>query len=452
MLLDHTDPRPHVVIVGGGFGGLEAARALKGAAVRVTLVDRYNHHLFQPLLYQVATAGLNPADIAAPIRGILRRQKNLQVLLAEVRSVDVPRRRLVTDQGELPYDHLILACGATHSYFGHDEWADAAPGLKTITDAVEIRHRVLWAFEAAEQEAVPERRQAMQTFVVVGGGPTGVEMAGTLAELARHTLKRDFRVVDPRASRVVLFEAGPTLLSAFPEDLREDARRRLERLGAEVRLGAPVTEITREGLRVGGEWVAANTVLWAAGVAASPLGRSLGVPLDRAGRVKVSPDLTIPGAPEVSVVGDMAAFEQDGKLVPGVAPAAMQEGRHAARNVLRRLKGAEPLPFRYVDKGSMATIGRAAGVADLGWLKLTGLLGWLAWLFVHLIFLIGFRNRAIVLFQWIWAYGTFQRGARLITVSVDNLRRGELRPEPDVPQAAPVDLPARGGIESARTS
>ncbi len=444
--------RPHVVIVGGGFGGLEAARALRRAPVRVTLVDRYNHHLFQPLLYQVATAGLNPADIAAPIRGILRRQKNLHVLLAEVQSVDVAGRRVLLDTGELAYDHLILACGATHSYFGHDEWAEAAPGLKTITDAVEIRNRVLWAFEAAEQETDPERRRAWQTLVVVGGGPTGVEMAGTLAELARHTLKRDFREIDPRASRVLLFEAGPSLLAAFPPDLRDDAKRRLESLGVEVRLGSPVTEITREGLRVGGEWLAARTICWAAGVAASPVGRSLGAPLDRAGRVQVNPDLTVPGAPEVSVVGDMAAVEHEGKLVPGVAPAAMQEGRHAAKNVLRRLKGAEPLPFRYVDKGSMATIGRAAGVADLGRLKLTGLLGWLAWLFVHLIFLIGFRNRLIVLFQWVWAYATYQRGARLINVQVDHLRRGDLRPEPELPSPGLQDLPATGGIEKARTS
>lgn len=448
-----SDGRPHVVIVGGGFGGLEAARALARAPVRVTLVDRFNHHLFQPLLYQVATAGLNPADIAAPIRGILRRQKNLQVLLAEVRAVDAPGRRLRLDQGELAYDHLLLACGATHSYFGHDEWADAAPGLKTITDAVEIRHRVLWAFEAAEQEADPARRAAWQTFVVVGGGPTGVELAGTLAELARHTLKRDFREVDPHASRVLLFEAGPSLLSAFPPALRDDARLRLERLGAEVRTGAPVTEITREGLRVAGEWVPTRTVVWAAGVAASPLGRSLGAPLDRAGRVQVNPDLTVPGWPEVSVVGDMAALQQDGKPVPGVAPAAMQEGRHAARNVVRRLRGQAPLPFRYVDKGSMATIGRAAGVAVLGRLELKGLLGWLAWLFVHLIFLIGFRSRVLVLFQWVWAYWTFQRGARLITVDVYNLRRGELRPAPDVPAPAPVDLPREGGgIGQARPS
>ncbi|MCO5165809.1 MAG: NAD(P)/FAD-dependent oxidoreductase [Planctomycetes bacterium] len=447
-----SDERPHVVIVGGGFGGLEAARALRGAPVRITLVDRQNHHLFQPLLYQVATAGLNPADIAAPIRGILRRQKNVLMLLAEVRRVDPAARRLVLDRTELTYDFLILACGATHSYFGHDEWAAVAPGLKTITDAAEVRHRVLWAFEAAEQEDDPARRAAWQTFAVVGGGPTGVELAGALAELARHTLRRDFRRFDPRTSRIVLLEAGPALLPAFPPDLREDARQRLERLGVEVRLGSAVSDITRDGVRVGDDWLAARTVLWAAGVAASPLGRTLGAPLDRAGRVRVNPDLTLPDHPEVVVVGDMAALEQDGKPVPGVAPAAMQMGRHAATNVRRALRGLAPLPFRYKDKGSMATIGRAAGVADLGRLRLTGYLGWLAWLFVHLIFLIGFRSRLLVLFQWVWAYVTYERGARLITVPVEALRQGEARPEPEVPEAGPVDLPAAGGIEKARTS
>lgn len=439
------DRRPHVVIVGGGFGGLEAARALRGAAVRVTLVDRSNHHLFQPLLYQVATAGLNPADIAAPIRGLLRRQANLEVRLGQVTRVDVPGRRVVLDDGELTYDFLILACGATHSYFGRDEWAKHAPGLKTISDAVDIRHRVLWAFEAAEQEQDLERQRAWQTFAIVGGGPTGVELAGSVAELARHTLRGDFRHLDPRASKVVLLEAGPAVLTSFPPDLRADAKARLEHLGVEVRCGAPVTEITRDGVRVGSEWLPARTVLWAAGVAASPIGRSLGAPVDRAGRVKVHPDLTIPGSPEVMVVGDMAAIEQDGRPVPGVAPAAMQAGGHAARNVLRHLRGLPPLPWRYVDKGNMATIGRAAGVADLGWIKLTGYLGWLAWLFVHLIFLIGFRNRAIVLFQWIWAYVTFQRGARLITAPVDELRREveAVTPEKaEVPTAATVDLPA----------
>ncbi|MCW8139840.1 MAG: NAD(P)/FAD-dependent oxidoreductase [Planctomycetota bacterium] len=447
-----SDDRPHVVIVGGGFGGLAAARALRRAPVRITLVDRQNHHLFQPLLYQVATAGLNPADIAAPIRGILRRQKNALMLLADVRRVDVAARRLVLDRTELAYDHLILACGATHSYFGHDEWAEVAPGLKTITDAAEIRHRVLWAFEAAEQEDDPARRATWQTFAVVGGGPTGVELAGALAELARHTLRKDFRRFDPRASRVLLLEAGPALLPAFPEDLRDDARRRLERLGVEVRLGAAVSDITREGLRAGGEWTPARTVLWAAGVAASPLARTLDAPLDRAGRVLVRPDLSVPGHPEVRVVGDMAALEQDGKPVPGVAPAAMQMGRHAAMNVRRALRGLPPLPFRYKDKGSMATIGRAAGVADLGRLRLTGYLGWLAWLFVHLIFLIGFRSRVLVLLQWVWAYVTYERGARLITVPVEALRRGEARPEPDVPEPRPLDLPAEGSIERARTS
>lgn len=415
---------PHVVIVGGGFGGIEAARGLRKAPVRVTLVDKSNHHLFQPLLYQVATAGLNPSDIAAPIRGVLRRQKNVKVLLASAKAVDVPGRRLLLEGGgELRWDHLILACGAGHSYFGHDAWEELAPGLKTTADAVEIRNRLLWAFEAAEQEPDPERRKVWQTFAVVGGGPTGVELAGAVAELARHTLSRDFRVIDPGASRIVLLEAGPSVLSTFDEDLRAHAKRRLERLGVEVRLGQPVKEITPEGLRVGDEWLPTRTVLWAAGVAASPLGKSLGAPLDRAGRVKVNPDLSVPGAPEVQVVGDMAALEQDGKPVPGVAPAAMQAGRHAAKNVLLRLAGKPPLPFRYKDKGSMATIGRAAGVADLGWIKLKGYLGWLAWLFVHLVFLISFRNRVVVLFHWSWAYWTYQRGARLIVAPADELRK-----------------------------
>ncbi len=416
-----TDSRPHVVIVGGGFGGLTCARALKRAPVRITLIDRSNHHLFQPLLYQVATGGLNPADIAAPIRGIVRKQQNVQVLLATVLGVDPIKKVLRLDRGELSYDRLVLATGATHSYFGNDAWQRHAPGLKTLGEAIDIRHRVLAAYEAAELETDPAKRAAWQTFCVVGGGPTGVELAGALAELARHTLKRDFRVIEPRASRVVLLEAGPHILATYPEHLRESAKRQLERLGAEVRTGQRVTEITAEGVRVGGEWLPSKTVLWAAGVAASPLGKDVHAPLDRAGRVKVNPDLTAGGFSDVHVIGDLVALEQDGKPVPGVAPAAMQMGHHVAADIKRALAGKPTRPFRYTDKGSLATIGRASAIGDLGFMTLTGFPAWFAWLAIHIVFLIGFRSRVIVLFQWAWAWWTFQRGARLITVPVDQV-------------------------------
>jgi NADH:ubiquinone reductase (H+-translocating) len=407
--------RPQVVIVGAGFGGLEAARGLRHAPVRVTVLDRRNHHLFQPLLYQVATAGLSPAEIASPIRRILRKQDNTSVVLAEVESIDVAGRRVRLEDGdEVAYDHLVVAAGATHSYFGHDEWEAFAPGLKSIEDALEIRRRVLVAFEEAEREDDPERRRAWLTFVVVGGGPTGVEMAGALAEIARHSLAREFRRIDPHTARVILVEAGPRILPAYPPDLSDRAVRQLEALGAQVWVGMPVTGVSADGAQMGAERVAARTVVWAAGVAASPLARSLGAPLDRAGRVKVLPDLTLPGHPEVQVVGDLAAFEQDGALVPGVAPAAMQMGRHAARNVRRALAGEPPLRFHYVDKGSLATIGRRSGIALFGTLRLWGLLAWLAWLGVHIFFLIGFRNRLVVLISWAWAYFTYQRSARLI--------------------------------------
>jgi NADH:quinone reductase (non-electrogenic) len=407
--------RPQVVIVGAGFGGLEAARGLRHAPVRVTVLDRRNHHLFQPLLYQVATAGLSPAEIASPIRRILRKQDNTSVVLAEVESIDVAGRRVRLEDGdEVAYDHLVVAAGATHSYFGHDEWEAFAPGLKSIEDALEIRRRVLVAFEEAEREDDPERRRAWLTFVVVGGGPTGVEMAGALAEIARHSLAREFRRIDPHTARVILVEAGPRILPAYPPDLSDRAVRQLEALGAQVWVGMPVTGVSADGAQMGAERVAARTVVWAAGVAASPLARSLGAPLDRAGRVKVLPDLTLPGHPEVQVVGDLAAFEQEGALVPGVAPAAMQMGRHAARNVRRALAGEPPLRFHYVDKGSLATIGRRSGIALFGTLRLWGLLAWLAWLGVHIFFLIGFRNRLVVLISWAWAYFTYQRSARLI--------------------------------------
>jgi NADH dehydrogenase len=411
----NSDQRPRVVIIGAGFGGLNAARALSKAPVRLSVIDRQNHHLFQPLLYQVATAALNPSDIASPIRRILRRQRNAEVLLAEAAAIDVEGKRVVLADGEIPYDHLIVATGATHSYFGHNDWEPFAPGLKSIEDALEIRRRVLYAFEAAEREPDAARRRAWLTFVIVGAGPTGVELAGALSEIARHALARDFRHINPAEARVILLEGSVRVLPAYTEDLSEAARQQLVHLGVEVHTGKMVTEIDPEGVNVGPERFEARTVLWAAGVAASPLARSLGVPLDRAGRVQVEPDLSLPGHPEVVVIGDLASLTQDGKLVPGVAPAAIQQGQHAARNIVRSLRGEPRRTFRYVDKGSLATIGRAAAVADLNVIKLSGWIAWVAWLFIHIFFLIGFRNRFIVLFQWAWSYVTYDRGARLIT-------------------------------------
>ena len=407
---------PHVVIVGGGFAGLNAARVLARRPVRVTLVDRRNHHLFQPLLYQVATAGLSPADIATPLRSILRKAPGVRVLLAAAERVEPAARRVVLDEGELAYDALILAAGATHSYFGHDEWETLAPGLKTLEDALEIRRRVLLAFEAAERARDGAERRALLTLVVIGGGPTGVELAGALAELARHTIVRDFREVDPTQTRVVLLEGGPRILATFPEDLARAAARSLERLGVEVRTGALVTRITPDAVWVGGEQIRSRAVLWAAGVAAAPLAHTLGVPLDRAGRVPVTPDLSVAGYPEIFVAGDLCAFNHGtGGPLPGVAPVAIQQGRAAAANAWRRLAGEPTRPFHYRDRGSMATVGRAAAVAVIGPLRLSGLAAWVAWLVVHIAFLIGFRNRFLVLFEWAWAYITWQRGARLIT-------------------------------------
>jgi len=414
--------RPRIVIVGAGFAGLYAARALARAPVRVTVVDRRNHHLFQPLLYQVATAALNPADIAAPIRSVLRRQRNAEVILAEVTGVDLPGRRVVLTDGELAYDRLILATGATHSYFGHPEWERFAPGLKSVEDALEIRRRILTAFEQAERETDPDLQRAELTFVVIGAGPTGVELAGAIAELARHALASDFRHIAPERSRVLLLEGAPEVLPPYPPALRASAVRQLERLGVEVRTGARVTQVDAAGVEVAGERIATRTVLWAAGVQASPLARSLGVPLDGAGRVRVAPDLSVPGHPEVQAIGDLAWLEQDGRPVPGVAPAAIQQGRHAAKNVLRALAGAGPVEFRYRDKGSLATIGRGSAVASLGRLQLSGLLAWLAWLFIHVLFLIGFRSRAAVILQWAWSYLTYERGARLITETAKHER------------------------------
>jgi NADH dehydrogenase len=406
---------PHVVIVGGGFAGLWATRALASAPVRITLVDRGNHHLFQPLLYQVATAGLSAPDIAAPLRHILRQQRNVTVLMESVEAIDAAAHEVRLERGPpLRYDFLLLASGATHAYFGHDDWAPHAPGLKTLDDALRIRRRVLSAFEQAEAEDDAEARRALLTFAIVGGGPTGVELAGTLAEIARHTLKREFRRIDPRQARVLLLEAGPRVLSTFPESLSDKARRQLEKLGVEVCTGVPVDAIDAGGVLLGGERIAARTVLWAAGVAASPLARSLGVPLDRAGRVSVEPDLSVPGLPDVFVAGDLATLRQDGRPVPGVAPAAKQMGRHVAGAIRARIAGRPVAPFRYRDYGNLATIGRMAAVVHLGRLKLSGALAWWFWLVAHIFFLIGFRNRLAVMLDWTWAYWSYQRAARII--------------------------------------
>lgn len=410
-------PAPQVLILGGGFGGLAAAKTLRRQPVQVTLVDRHNYHLFQPLLYQVATAALSPGDIASPIRWIFRRSPNVRVLLADAISIDAPRRRVLFHDGvELTFDFLIVATGASHTYFGHDAWSAHAPGLKTLEDALEIRRRVLLAFERAEREADPVEREKLLTFVLVGGGPTGVELAGTLAEIARQTLRHEFRSIDPGNAQVVLVEAGPTILPAFPEALRNAARSSLQRLRVDVREGTAVTGIDEAGVTLGSERLVAGTVLWTAGVAASPLVRSLGAPLDRAGRVLVEPNLSIPGHPNIFVVGDAAAFvDEAGRPLPGVAQVAMQQARHAARTILARIGGTPSSRFVYRDKGNMAIVGRGAAVADLGWIRFAGFPAWLAWLFLHIVMLVGFRNRIIVLIQWAIAYVTLQRSVRLIT-------------------------------------
>ena len=406
---------PHVVVVGGGFAGLWATRALAKAPVRITLVDRGNYHLFQPLLYQVATAGLSAPDIAAPLRHILRRQRNVTVMMEEAVAIDTDKREVhLREHGPMGYDYLLVACGAAHAYFGHDEWERFAPGLKTLEDALHIRRRILSAFERAEATGDPEARHALLTFAIVGGGPTGVELAGTLAEIARHTLKREFRRIDPTQARVLLLEAGPHVLSTFPESLSAKAQRQLEKLGVEVRTGTPVNGIDGEGVLLGDERIEARTVLWAAGVAASPLATSLGVPLDRAGRVPVQPDLSAPGAPDVFVAGDLATLQQDGHPVPGVAPAAKQMGNHVAVAIRARIEGKPAPPFHYRDYGNLATIGRMAAVVHLGKLKLSGVLAWWFWLLAHIFFLIGFRNRLAVMLDWTWAYWSYQRAARII--------------------------------------
>jgi NADH dehydrogenase len=410
------DRKPHVVIVGAGFGGLEAAKLLAKEPVRMTVIDRTNHHLFQPLLYEVATAALSPADIAAPIRGILGRGKNTEVILAEVKSVNVAAKTLNLGDQEFSYDYLILATGARHSYFGHDEWEKLAPGLKSLEDAVEIRRRLLLAFEYAEKITDKAAKAAAMTFVIIGGGPTGVEMAGAIAEIARYTLDKDFKHIDPSSARVVLVEGDERIISAFPEDLSASAMKQLKDLGVEVRTGIHAKNLTEAGLEVGDEFIPCRVKIWAAGNAASFVGKTMGVPVDKAGRVIVNEDLTIPGHLEVQVIGDLANFTHHGaKPLPGVSPVAMQQGRHAAHNILTMMDGRKPQRFRYWDKGSMATIGRNKAVADLHFLHLSGLPAWLVWLFVHIIFLVGFRNRVAVLMQWAWAYFTFNKGARLIT-------------------------------------
>jgi NADH:ubiquinone reductase (H+-translocating) len=385
--------------------------------VDVTVLDRRNHHVFQPLLYQVAMAVLSPGEIASPIRWILRHQRNVEVLLGEAERIETMRKVVrLTDGAEIAYDYLIVAAGTTHAYFGHDDWRPYAPGLKTIEDALEIRRRVLLAFERAERESDPVRREALLTFVLVGGGPTGVELAGAMAEIARQSLAKDFRHFDPSASKIVLLEGGPSVLATFPEPLRAAARRDLERLGVDVRTNTIVTRIGPGFVEAGDTRIAAETILWAAGVAASPLGRTLGAPVDRAGRVLVNPDLTVPGHPDVFVIGDLASLARpDGRPLPGVAQVAMQMGAHAARNIVRATEGQPLRAFVYKDYADMATIGRASAVADFHWMQLKGLVGWLAWLFVHIFNLIGFRNRIVVMVQWAWAYFSYQRSIRLIT-------------------------------------
>ena len=425
-----TEPsvqKPRVVIIGGGFAGIAAARALKGNEVDVVVIDRTNHHLFQPLLYQVATATLAPSDIAVPIRWILRKYDNVRVLMGEVTGIDIEARRVTLDHGTRAesYDYLVVAAGARHAYFGHDEWEAKAPGLKSLDDALEIRHRFLQAFEQAEKCEDPAEREALQTIVIIGGGPTGVELAGLMATIARDVMHDDFRCIDTRQTRVILLEGGSRILPAFPENLSAEALHDVAELGVDIRLNSIVTRIEDGAVYVGEERIATRSVFWAAGNAASPLGRLLGAPLDKVGRVEVEPDLSIPGHPEVFVTGDLAAFTRpDGRLVPGVAPAANQMGGFAAKNILRSVRHQARAPFRYFNKGDLATIGRHRAVADFGAIDFTGVPAWLLWLFVHIMYLVGFRNRVTVLIQWAWAYFAYQRGSRLITGGAFRGRRG----------------------------
>ncbi len=428
-----------VVVVGGGFGGLQTVTHLSKANVHVLLLDRKNHHTFQPLLYQVATAGLSPAEIAAPLRGILEGQSNTEVLLCEVKGFDLDRKKVFACDAEIDYDYLVVAAGARHSYFGHEEWEPLAPGLKTLEDALEMRRRILLAFEDAERQAAIEGRHEDLNFVIVGGGPTGVELAGTISEVARQALASDFRIIDPKRTRVILVEAGPRVLAAYSPELSKSAEEQLKKLGVEVRTNTQVTAVKKHEVDMGSEVLPTAVTLWAAGVEASPLGRALGQPVDRAGRVPVLSDCSLPGHPEVFVVGDLAEFKDaNGKMLPGVAPVAMQMGRYVARTILDDLAKRPRKAFHYKDKGSLATIGRAAAVAQFPKFKMTGYPAWLAWLFIHVLFLIGFRNRILVMIQWAWSYFTYERGARLITDEVGKLR--EQRVSPDSTPAPPPQV------------
>src|SRR5215469_16027776 len=423
---------PHVVIIGAGFGGLLATRTVARYPVRVTVVDRRNFHTFQPLLYQVATAGLSPGEIAAPIRWILRGYRNVQVLLGEVEDFDLARKIVKLRDGEISYDYLVVAAGASHAYFGHDEWEPLAPGLKTVEDAIEIRRRVLLAFELAERETLASEPHLPLNFVIVGAGPTGVELAGTLAEIARQALRNEFQAIDPKRTRIILLEGGPRVLPAYAPDLSESAFRQLDKLGVEVRTSAMVTKVEAGAVWVGQEKIPAAVVLWAAGVQASGLGGKLGIAVDRAGRVPVNRDLSIAQHPEVFVIGDLAAFkDEDGNMLPGVAPVAMQEGRAVAKTIAGDRGNQPRKDFHYLDKGSLATIGRAAAVAQFRGLHISGYLAWLGWLFVHIFFLIGFRNRIMVMIRWAWSYLTYERGARLITGSTNLPGWEDEQPQPE---------------------
>lgn len=437
-----TEPSiPHVVIVGGGFAGLNLARSLRRAPVRITLIDRQNHHLFQPLLYQVATAALSAPEIAGPIRDVLRKQDNATVLLGEVTEIDLDARRVYVGKMPFDYDYLYVAAGASHSYFGNDHWEEYAPGLKTLDDALGIRSRMILAYERAEIRESAHERTPDLTFVVVGAGPTGVELAGALAEIARYTMTRNFRNFDPTDARVLLIEAGDRVLSAYDEELSERARIQLEELGVEVRLGNAVTEINEEGVWLGDQFIATSTVLWAAGVKASPVGKLLGTETDRAGRVIVNADLTIPGYPNVSVLGDLASVAQpDGGTVPGLAPAALQMGKYAARRLLNLLDGKETEPFVYTDKGQMATIGRRKAIAETAKLKFSGTIAWLAWAVIHIYFLIGFRNRILVVRDWVWHYLTRRRGARIVYGVVES-KAAPTQALPSPLSTTPTDVP-----------
>jgi NADH dehydrogenase len=445
MTLQPADRKqqPRVVIVGAGFGGLTAAQRIARLPVQVIVVDKKNHHTFQPLLYQVATAGLSPGEIAAPIRSILRARSNIEVLLEEVLDFDLDKKQVITKEQALDYDFLILASGAAHAYFGHEEWEPFAPGLKTIEDALEIRRRVLLAFELAERQATEGQSVSPLQFVVIGGGPTGVELAGTLAEIARHAMNHEFRNIDPRQSRILLIEGGPRVLPAYSEALSRKAEDQLRHLGVEVRTSSMVTGVEPGAVWVGNEKILSPVVLWAAGVAASPLGKKLGVPIDRAGRVLVQPDLSVPGHPNVFVIGDLASLkDENGKLLPGVAPVAMQQGDWVAQIIARDLENQPRHNFHYHDKGSLATIGRAAAVAQIGKFELSGYFAWLAWLFIHILFLIGFRNRLLVMIQWAWSYLTYERGARLITGSDELPGWTQSHPQPARKEATEPTVPA----------